>query len=139
MTARSIDLTVDPEAAGQRVDQFLALQQPELTRSRLKGLIDDGEVKVNGQVVKPARKLKAGDQVRLSVPAPVAAQPQPEDLGLSILFEDKSVVVLDKRPGLVVHPAHGNPDGTLVNALLRGEGPAGHRRRAAPGHRPPPR
>ncbi len=109
---------VDGAGAGVRVDQYLARLRPELTRSQLKGLIEEGAVRVNGAGVKPARKLHEGDLVDMT---PRAARPSrvvPEPLPLRILWEDADVVVVDKPAGMVVHPAGPLVSGTLVNALL---------------------
>ena len=109
---------VPPEAAGRRLDQFLSDRHAELSRSRLQQLIDEGHVQVDGGPAKASRKLRGGEAVDVRVPDPVPATPQPQDLPLRILHEDADVVVLDKAAGVVVHPAAGVPDGTLVNALL---------------------
>ena len=112
-------LTCPPEAAGTRLDQWLAAQLPELSRSRLKALIEDGHVSINGAVAAtPSRKLKAADEIALTVPAPQPARPQAENIPLDIVFEDDDVIVVNKPAGLVTHPGAGNGSGTLVNALL---------------------
>lgn len=108
-----------PEAAGLRLDRALALALPAWSRERLKALIAAGEVEVDGVTVRdPARRVAGGEavQVRLPEPAPAAALPQP--IPLAVVYEDEHLLVVDKPAGLVVHPAAGNPDGTLVNALL---------------------
>lgn len=104
--------------ARPRVDHFLASTELDLSRSQLKRLIDDGDVLVNGGRVKAGHKLSPGDEieVRLRPPAPTRALPQ--DIPITVLFEDAHLIVVDKQAGLVVHPAPGHPDGTLVNALL---------------------
>jgi 23S rRNA pseudouridine1911/1915/1917 synthase len=101
-----------------RLDAFLAEHAPKVSRSGWKALIQDGLVTVNGVRCKPNQKLKAGDAVAWTIPnrAPVAAIP--EKIPLAILFEDEAVIVLNKPPGLVVHPAVGNPSGTLLHGLL---------------------
>ena len=111
--------TVDAADAGARLDKWLAARLPDLSRSRLKALILDGSVTVAGTAADdPARKLKAGDSVGLTLPPPVAAEPQGEDIPLAIVHEDGDVVVIDKPAGLVVHPSAGHETGTLVNALI---------------------
>ena len=108
-----------PEAAGQRVDRFLAEVLPDLTRSRIKSLIEAGFVLRDGVVLRqPAEPVRAGSRYVLAPPAPVAATPAPEAIPFPILYEDADLLVLDKPAGLVVHPAPGNEEGTLVNALL---------------------
>ena len=106
------------DARAGRLDAFLAEAMPEVSRSRWKGLVEAGRVRVDGQTCKPNRKLKPGDEVSWEIPAEPPAEPQPEEIALDILFEDDAVLVLNKPPGLVVHPAAGNESGTLVNALL---------------------
>jgi 23S rRNA pseudouridine1911/1915/1917 synthase len=115
-----IDLAADGPAAGRRLDQWLAARLgPDLSRSRIQALIEAGAAEVNGAVVtETKRKLKAGDRIILSLPEPEPADPEPENIPLDILFEDKDVIVINKPAGLVVHPGNGNWTGTLVNALL---------------------
>ncbi|MRI89795.1 RluA family pseudouridine synthase [Aggregicoccus sp. 17bor-14] len=112
------ELRAPPEARGERVDQYLARALPELTRSRLAALIEAGHVQVDGRQVKPAARLRGGELLRVSVPAPVAAKPAAEELPLTLLHEDRDLVVVDKAAGMVVHPGAGHASGTLVNALL---------------------
>ena len=112
------ELRAPPEARGERVDQYLARALPELTRSRLAALIEAGHVQVDGRQVKPAARLRGGELLRVSVPAPVAAKPAAEELPLALLHEDRDLVVVDKAAGMVVHPGAGHASGTLVNALL---------------------
>ncbi len=105
--------------AGQRLDAFLAAVLPELSRARLQALVREGQVRVSGAAIAdPARRVKPGEEIEVAVPAPVDAAPRPQALALDILFEDEHLVVLEKPAGLVVHPAAGHDDGTLVNALL---------------------
>lgn len=113
------ELKAGSDAEG-RLDLWLARSlKGEISRSRIKDLILAGEVAVNGLTVREVRhRIEPGDRVRLTLPEPVDASPEPEDLPLDILHEDDDVIVLDKPPGLVVHPGAGNPSGTLVNALL---------------------
>jgi 23S rRNA pseudouridine1911/1915/1917 synthase len=112
------DNQIHVESTAGRLDVFLAAGVPEVSRSSWKGLIEAWRVLVNGQKAKPNQKLRAGDAVAWTIPEGGANEPQPEDIPLAILFEDDAVLVLDKPPGLVVHPAVGNESGTLVNALL---------------------
>lgn len=108
-----------PETAGQRVDRFLAEAIGSLSRSRLKTLILDGRVHGDGKRVSgPAEPVRAGTLYVVDPPVPVAAQPVAQIIPFDILYEDDDLIVLDKPAGLVVHPAPGNEDGTLVNALL---------------------
>lgn len=110
-------LTVS-EDCGIRLDAYLAKELPELSRSRLQTLIKQGHILLNNARTKPRTTLKAGDKITVEIPEEQSEIPQPQDIPLSILFEDDDVVVVDKAPGMVVHPAAGNEDGTLVNALL---------------------
>ena len=104
---------------GVRLDAFLAGQCPELTRSRIGKLIEEGCVRVDGKAAeKPGAKIKAGQQVELCVPEVKEATVEAQDIPLEILYEDADVAVVNKPCGMVVHPAAGNEDGTLVNALL---------------------
>jgi len=100
------------------VDHFLAASDLGLSRSQIKRLIDSGLVTLSGRAVKTSTKLKPDDEVRVCQPPPAIAEAVPQDLPLTILYEDKHLIVVDKEAGMVVHPAAGHPDGTLVNALL---------------------
>ena len=103
----------------ERLDIFLTARHPDFSRSRIKGLIEAGFVKVNGTVVyKAGEKVSEKDLVEVEIPPPVPAVPEPEDIPIVVVFEDDDVLVVDKPPGLVVHPAPGHHTGTLVNALL---------------------
>jgi 23S rRNA pseudouridine1911/1915/1917 synthase len=119
-----IRLTAGTDHAGQRIDRFLADQIGTISRSRVKTLIDEGRLRGNsGPVTQPAEPVKAGATYILDLPAPLPATPLPQSIPFPILFEDDDLIVLDKPAGLVVHPAPGNLDGTLVNALLAHCGP----------------
>lgn len=110
--------TVEASGDGRRLDVLLAAASG-LTRSRVAALIGEGLCTVGGTVVRKAGHVPApGEAVRLCVPAPKPAEPQPEDIPIRILYQDRDLAVVDKPCGMVVHPAAGNEDGTLVNALL---------------------
>lgn len=113
-------MTIAPDAAGGRLDRALAAALPTLSRERVKALMGAGEIRgPDGvQLRDPAAKAVAGIPYEICVPQPAAAQNEPQNLGLDIVFEDEYLIVIDKPAGMVVHPAAGNPDGTLVNALL---------------------
>ena len=115
-----IDLEIPAEMAGERLDTALARLLPHHSRTRIKGWIDAGAVKVDRVLCKPRHIVEAGSRVRLQVAAEAAAQPQvlPEAIALRVVHEDRDVLVIDKPPGLVVHPGAGNPRHTLQNALL---------------------
>ena len=101
-----------------RIDKVLTILEPEITRSQLKNLINDGHVTVNGQPVKPKYKVQAGDKISLVKPEPQSLELTPENIPLDIVYEDDDMIVVNKPQGMVVHPAPGHPNHTLVNALL---------------------
>ncbi len=103
---------------GERLDRFLRGQSPELSRAFLQKLIGQGLVLVNGRACKPSYRVRAGDKVTVEIPAPRSLEAKPEAIPLEMLFEDKDLIVVNKPAGMVVHPAAGNFQGTLVNALL---------------------
>ncbi len=112
-------LLVDETSIGTRLDRFLATQLPLFSRSRLKQLIKQGEVSLNGaKIEEPNYRVKPADQISVNSPEPQAALPRAQNIPLDVIFEDEHLIVINKPPGLVVHPAVGNWDGTLVNALL---------------------
>ncbi len=111
--------TLEDEQATERLDRVLARLQGDLSRSRLQALIRDGQVTVDGApVLDPNRKVAGGARIGLNIPPPVPAEPAGEVMALSVAYEDDDVIVIDKPPGLVVHPAAGHDSGTLVNALI---------------------
>ncbi len=118
-TPAPIFVTIDAAQAGLRIDRALAGVIGTISRTRVKGLIEEGFVTRDGvRVSEPAEPAREGVTYQLAQPAPVSAIPLPQSIPLPILFEDRDLLVLDKPAGLVVHPAPGNEDGTLVNALL---------------------
>ena len=103
----------------ERLDKLLLSRYPDFSRSRIEGLVKAGFVTVNGAVAaKAGMKVSDGDDIVVEIPPPVPAVPEPEDIPLSVVFEDDDMIVVDKPPGMVVHPAPGHFAGTLVNALL---------------------
>ncbi len=107
------------ERSGVRLDRFLADTHTDLSRSRLRQLLDAGAVTRGGETIRDANhRVKPGETYLIDVPHPAPATPQGEDIPLIVVYEDKDLIVIDKPAGLVVHPAAGNPDGTLVNALI---------------------
>ncbi len=104
--------------SGVRVDKYVAQQVPALSRSRIKQLIEDGFLRVNGSVVKPSHRLEDGDELVLRIPPVEEVQLVPEHIPLRIVYEDEEVAVVDKPADLVVHPAPGHERGTLANALV---------------------
>lgn len=118
-TGQTHHIEIPQENAGFRLDRALALGLTTLSRERLKALISTGEVTRAGVPVRdPSLKVKAGESYAVNVPAPRPSDTQAQDIPLHIVFEDEHLLVVDKPSGLVVHPAAGNLDGTLVNALL---------------------
>jgi 23S rRNA pseudouridine1911/1915/1917 synthase len=102
-----------------RLDKFLSSTFPDISRARFQRLIAEGHVNVEGAIAEDAgQKLKAGQTITVNLPAPKPAEPQAEAIDLDVVFEDKHLIVINKPAGLVVHPAAGHEDGTLVNALL---------------------
>ena len=106
------------EASGERLDKALALAFPELSRARLQALLLQGAVSVNGQVITSGSGRAGPGVYRVDLPAVVSANPEPQAITLTVLYEDADLIVIDKPAGMAAHPAPGTPDGTLVNALL---------------------
>ena len=116
---QTIYVRLEPAHAGWRLDRALAAAVPTLSRERLKALIRSGAVEAGGEPVRdPATKVRGEEALRVAVPEPAPAHNVAQDIPLNIVFEDEHLLVIDKPAGLVVHPAAGNLDGTLVNALL---------------------
>lgn len=114
----SFSFQVPGKDQGRRLDQFLSESNLNLSRSQAKKLIQTNYILLNQKPTKPSAHLRGGDAVSVTFPAPEPLSLKPEPLPLQILYEDSSIIVLDKPSGMVVHPAYGNPSGTLVNALL---------------------
>ncbi len=111
-------ITIPDDTEGTRLDVFLASVLPNQSRSHIQRLIKDGKVTVGGKAAKPNLAVKPGLQVAVDIPEPVDPEPQPEALPLTIVYQDRDLLVVDKPAGMVVHPAAGHAGGTLVNALL---------------------
>jgi 23S rRNA pseudouridine1911/1915/1917 synthase len=110
---------VDAAQAGMRLDRFLAEALPKLSRTRIQALISDGRVERAGATVaSTSQRVKSGDRFTIYEPPPQPAKPEGQDIALTVVYEDSDLIVIDKPAGLVVHPAPGNPDRTLVNALI---------------------
>lgn len=116
--AETIHYQVADADAGTRLDAYLAARIEHVSRTRLKQLIEDGDVLVAGRTAKPSYKLRTGEDVELDTPAPPTTDLTPEDIPLEIIFEDDVIIVVNKPAGLVVHPAAGIKTGTLANALI---------------------
>ena len=116
---QTIEVRLEPFHAGWRLDRALAASIPTLSRERLKSLIRTGAVETAGVALRdPATKVRGNEDLIVAVPEPTPAHNLAQDIPLRVVFEDEHLLVVDKPAGLVVHPAAGNPDGTLVNALL---------------------
>ncbi len=111
-------LTVAPEEETLRLDVLLSRRVEGLTRSAAQRLLEEGKVSLQGRPLKKNHRLRAGEELELCLPDPVPIDARPQDIPLDIVYEDADVAVVNKPRGMVVHPAPGNPDGTLVNALL---------------------
>jgi len=116
--ASPLTIVATPEDAGDRLDAFLARVLSHHSRARWRSLIDDGHVMVDGARARPSQKVGPGARVVVEEPPPAPTSTLPEDIPLTVLFEDAHVIVVDKPAGMVVHPAAGVQSGTLVNALL---------------------
>jgi 23S rRNA pseudouridine1911/1915/1917 synthase len=111
-------ITVDRSAAGSRLDRWLAATLPDISRARLKSLIDVGKVRVGGKASKAAYRLRGGEEIHVEIPEPEPQQLVPEPMALAIVYEDDDLLVIDKPAGLVVHPGPGHSRGTLASAVL---------------------
>jgi 23S rRNA pseudouridine1911/1915/1917 synthase len=117
--SETLQTVVPGTASGERLDRFLAQALDGLSRSRLKALIEAGHVQVAGRtIVEPKYPVKPGEAVTVAAPPAEPAEPEAQNIPLEVLFEDDHLIVVNKPAGMVVHPAAGNPDGTLVNALI---------------------
>ncbi|MBU1155589.1 MAG: RluA family pseudouridine synthase, partial [Proteobacteria bacterium] len=112
-------LEVPSQSAGQRLDALVAeLMGPELSRAQVQRLLKEGRVTLEGRPVRASAKVQAGQSIVVEVPEPEPLELAPEDQGLWVLYEDAELIVVNKAPGVVVHPAAGHTDGTLVAGLL---------------------
>ncbi len=118
MAERTEVLTIEKSLPSERLDTYLRGKFPAASRGAIQRLIEEGHIRVNGRTVKPTHAPRAGEQVEVHWPEARPAEAQPEELPLDILYEDNRLLVLNKAPGVVVHPASGHEEHTLVNALL---------------------
>ncbi|MGO8699180.1 MAG: RluA family pseudouridine synthase [Limisphaerales bacterium] len=118
LLSTNLEIRIDQSLPQERLDQFLRRRLPEVSRGTLQRLLADGNIRVDGRSVKPSHHPRAGENVTIQWPEAVPAEAQPEDIPLDIIYEDEDLVVLNKSTGLVVHPAAGHQEHTLVNALL---------------------
>jgi 23S rRNA pseudouridine1911/1915/1917 synthase len=117
-SARTESFLIERSLPGERLDKYLCSRFPAVSRGTIQRLIEEGHIQVNQREVKPTHKPRAGDEVSVRWPEARAAEAQPEAIALDVLYEDTDLLVLNKAPGMVVHPAAGNEEHTLVNALL---------------------
>ena len=101
-----------------RLDMYIAQKNDKLSRSMIQKLIEDGEILVNGQTKKISYKIHNGDEIEINIPEPKETNIKPQNIPVEVIYEDSDIIVVNKPKGMVVHPANGNPDGTLVNAIL---------------------
>jgi 23S rRNA pseudouridine1911/1915/1917 synthase len=118
MSSRTETLTIDRTLPSERLDSYLRGKFPAVSRGAIQRLIEEGHILINGRKVKPTHTPRAGEQVQVHWPEAKPAEAQPEEIPLDVLFEDEVLLVLNKPAGLVVHPAAGHEEHTLVNALL---------------------
>ena len=119
MTSTMKSVRIADDEAGGRLDRVLATHIAELSRTRLKALIEAGAVAVEGRTIRdPGHRVNSGAAIQIDIPPPAAAKPAPEPIPLNVVYEDADIIVIDKPKNLVVHPAAGNWTGTLVNALI---------------------
>ncbi|MGF7144086.1 23S rRNA pseudouridine1911/1915/1917 synthase [Anaerotaenia torta] len=113
-----LEYSIAEEDAGNRIDKYLSVIQSEISRSYIQKLIEENRVLLDGKPVKANLKVKAGQTVQVLLPEPKEAEIDPEDIPLDIIYEDRDIIIINKQKGLVVHPAAGHANGTLVNGLL---------------------
>ena len=118
MSSDPMVFEVSSQDSGIRIDRYLAQMLPDQTRSFIQKSIENGAVLISGKPCSKSAKVKAGDWVSIEIPEPVEDKAQPEDIPIDVVYEDNDLLVVNKAKGMVVHPAPGNPNGTLVNALL---------------------
>lgn len=118
MSSRTEIITIERSLPAERLDTWLRSKFPAVSRGAIQRLLEEGHIRVNGRIVKPTHTPRAGEQVEVHWPEPQPAHARPEPIPLDVLFEDPALLVVNKPPGLVVHPASGHETRTLVNALL---------------------
>ncbi len=112
------EILISEDCQGQRIDKALSNMEGIVSRAAIQRMLDDGDILVNGKNVKASYKLEKGDKVELTIKDAEEVDIKPEDIPLDVVYEDKDILVVNKQKGLVVHPGNGNPDGTLVNAIM---------------------
>jgi len=113
-----VEFIVSADQATQRLDRFLAVQLPEMSRTRVQSLVDEGRVLVDGTTVKPSYRVEEGDVISVEIPPPPPAAVEAESISLDVLYEDADIAVINKSAGIIIHPGAGAETGTMVAALL---------------------
>ena len=131
----SLSLNVDPDQKGKRIDVVVAKAFPEFSRSHLQKFIKDGDLKLNGKETKAKKILKGNELIEIKATEAAQTSDKPEKIDLEILFQDKDILIVNKQPGLVVHPGAGNRSGTLVNGLINYDSKLAYLPRAGIVHR----
>ena len=111
-------IIINKEQEGKRIDSVISSYYNELSRSMVQKLIDENQIVVNGKKIKSSYKTNLNDEIEINIPKPKEIDLKPQDIPLEIIYEDDDIIVVNKPKGMVVHPANGNPDGTLVNAIM---------------------
>ena len=111
-------VVVEENTQKKRIDSYIVDKNINLSRTAIKRLLDEGKILVNGKKQKPSYKPEVGDIITIEIMKPKEVELKPQDIPIDIIYEDKDIIVVNKPKGMVVHPANGNPDGTLVNAIL---------------------
>ena len=112
------ELVVKDNEQNKRLDMYIAEEKKELSRTTIKRLLEDGDILVNEKIQKASYKPETGDKIQINMPEVVETKLVAQDIPVPVIYEDKDIIVVNKPKGMVVHPANGNPDGTLVNAIL---------------------
>ena len=113
-----MNIKINEDNVGKRIDSFIPLVQKEISRSMVQKLIEQKNIKVNGKDTKHSYKLKLNDEIEITIPQAQEIDLKAQDIPLNVIYEDNDIIVINKPKGMVVHPANGNPDGTLVNAVM---------------------
>lgn len=113
-----MNIKINEENVGKRIDSFIPLVQGDISRSMVQKLIEQKNIKVNGKDTKHSYKLKLNDEIEITIPEAKEINLKAQDIPLNVIYEDNDIIVINKPKGMVVHPANGNPDGTLVNAVM---------------------
>ena len=111
-------IKVNDEFEGKRIDAYISSVDTQLSRTMIQKLIQEKNIKVNGRIVKASYKVVSGDEIEMEIPEPKEINLKPQNIPLDVIYEDNDIIVINKPKGMVVHPANGNPDGTVVNAVM---------------------